>query len=311
MGEKVMGYSEGMSEVSFAGTQCRRLTNGVLELFIPLNVGPRIVCVQFVDGGSNILKTYPDQLESPDSSGFELYGGHRLWTSPEIPGFTDEPDGFPVSIDEIEGGLRVTGALSAAKVEKTIEVSLDGSQVHLRHVLTNRGSETIRIAPWALTVMEEGTLGLTPQAPFAPHSESLLPARPLVLWPYTAMDDPRVRWGRKMIRLQQDASHGPIKYGAWVESGLAGAWRDGVAFIKAFPASSPDLLLDYGCNFETFTREEMLEVESLGAAVDLAPGESVSHPETWAFFQTGAPPEDEHEGREWFDALASQVRPRF
>ena len=38
---------------------------------------------------------------------------------------------------------------------------------------------------------------------------------------------------------------------------------------------------DDGCNFETYTNHEMLEIESLGPLVTLAPGESSAHQERW------------------------------
>ena len=38
---------------------------------------------------------------------------------------------------------------------------------------------------------------------------------------------------------------------------------------------------DGGCNFETFTNQDMLEMESLGPIVTLEPGKSVEHTEVW------------------------------
>lgn len=301
-----------MQEVTFCGARCVRLANQTLEIFATLDVGPRIIAAQFAGSKNNILKTYPDQLSHPNPNEFELYGGHRLWSAPEVPGFTDEPDGRPLERAFMEGGtLVLEGALGASKLRKQIKVWIDKNQVHLQHTLTNEGDRPVECALWALTVMEAGGVGLTPQGPHVPHSECLEPERPIVLWPYTRMNDPRVRWGDRMIRLHQHPSGGPFKIGIWLKEGMAGYWRNGLLMLKAFPPGRPDQLLDYGCSFETFTREEMLEVESLAEKVVLEPGDSASHPETWALFEAEAPPFGEDEGREWLDRHALQMSPWF
>lgn len=301
-----------MQEVTYAGARCAKLANKQLELYASLDVGPRIIGLQLAGESNNILKTYPEQLANPNPDQFELYGGHRLWAAPEIAGFTDEPDGKPLDKAHMDGGaLVLEGALGVSKLRKQIRVWIDNNQVHLQHTLTNEGDEPVEVALWALSVMEAGGVGLTPQGPYVPHGETLDPERPLVMWPYTRMNDPRVRWGNRMIRLNQHPSGGPFKYGAWLKEGLAGYWRNNLLFLKAFPPGRVENLLDFGCSFETFTREEMLEVESLSEKVVLAPGESASHPETWAIFTADAPPFGEDEGRDWFDQHGLKMSPWF
>ncbi|MGL4554687.1 MAG: hypothetical protein ACRC33_26270, partial [Gemmataceae bacterium] len=39
---------------------------------------------------------------------------------------------------------------------------------------------------------------------------------------------------------------------------------------------------DRGCNVETFTDADMLEMETLSPLVTLAPGEAVTHAEAWS-----------------------------
>jgi hypothetical protein len=45
-----------------------------------------------------------------------------------------------------------------------------------------------------------------------------------------------------------------------------------------------------GCNFETFTNEAMLEVESLGPLAQLEPGQDTSHRESWYLLDGVAEP---------------------
>ncbi len=63
---------------------------------------------------------------------------------------------------------------------------------------------------------------------------------------------------------------------------------------------------DLGCNFETFTNEEMLEVEALGPLVDLGPGASTSHTEHWQLFSEVTRPPDGDD-----DAIADWIAPHL
>jgi hypothetical protein len=56
--------------------------------------------------------------------------------------------------------------------------------------------------------------------------------------------------------------------------------RADVLFLKRFdpaPGPHPDL----GCNAETFTNHEMLELETLSPLVSIAPGPAATHVERW------------------------------
>lgn len=297
-----------MSIEAFAGCEkCVVIESSELKVVVTLNCGPRIIGLIHKGNGVNLMKTYPDELANPTGDSFKLYGGHRLWASPEIPGYTDDADNEPVEYSAADGWHTFTSVSKGAQLGKSISLRVEGCNVHLNHKLTNLAPETVHIAPWCLTVLDEGGMGLTPQPEFKAHTEELLPARPLVLWAYTNMSDPRVQWGRRLIRLQQTAGMKPFKYGAFVEQGFAGFYLSGSLFIKRFAADPDEEYPDFGCNFETFTREEMIEVESVGHMAYLETGESVSQSETWGVFRSDAPPADEDQAREWFDGFAGRV----
>jgi hypothetical protein len=44
-----------------------------------------------------------------------------------------------------------------------------------------------------------------------------------------------------------------------------------------------------GCNFETFSKGDFIELESLSPVQRLGPGESVGHAETWYLFADTVP----------------------
>ena len=75
-------------------------------------------------------------------------------------------------------------------------------------------------------------------------------------------------------------------------------------FIKTFDYDEGATYPDFGCNFETFTNAQMLEVETLSPLRTLAPGESLSHSETWHLFGSIPEPESLKEA-----ALATWLEP--
>ena len=71
--------------------------------------------------------------------------------------------------------------------------------------------------------------------------------------------------------------------GTWGSS-LISASRDGALladFVKRFGYEEGKNYPDNGVNFETFTNEDMLEMESLGPMTRLPAGEVVEHTERW------------------------------
>lgn len=60
-----------------------KLSNGVVELVVTADVGPRILSYGFC-GGENQFHEVEQDLGKAGGSEFRLYGGHRLWVSPEV-----------------------------------------------------------------------------------------------------------------------------------------------------------------------------------------------------------------------------------
>ena len=102
----------------------------------------------------------------------------------------------------------------------------------------------------------------------------------MTLWSFTDMGDPRWHWGRRFITLRQ-ANAGPTKLGLAHRESWAAYHREKSLFLKAIEFRTGAVYPDFGCNFETFTNEEILEMESLGPLVTLAPGHATEHTEHW------------------------------
>jgi hypothetical protein len=271
--------------VPFAGWEmCLRLANSEIEIIATAQVGPRIIRLGFV-GGKNEFATYPEQCGLTGGDMWRSYGGHRLWHAPEVHPRTIVPDNHPISWWQ-DGDWLVLQAPTEAPtgIRKEIRVRLDADRNHLQalHKLTNFGLWTVAMAPWALSVMAPGGRLIAPQEPFQSHSSYLLPVRPLVLWGYTDMSDPRFQWGRRFIQMSQDpAATSPQKFGMRNTLGWAAYQNQDRVFLKRFPYDPCATYADLGCNAEFFTNKRMLELETLGPMVALEPGCSVTHREDW------------------------------
>src|SRR5262249_54294494 len=88
-------------------------------------------------------------------------------------------------------------------------------------------------------------------------------------------------------------SRGPTKLGLAHRQGWVGYLNDGTLFVKRIPYKEGTAYPDNGVNFETFTNEDMLEVESLGPLVKLEPGQSAEHVGQWDLIGKVEPINDE------------------
>ncbi|MCG3149618.1 MAG: hypothetical protein PCFJNLEI_03083 [Verrucomicrobiae bacterium] len=273
---------------------CCRIANGTVELIVTTDVGPRIIRYGFV-GGQNLLKEDPAQVGKSGGKAWRLYGGHRLWHSPEDATRTYFPDNFPVTVERHGNRTRFIAPVeTTCGIQKELEIKL-GARVEIVHRLRNTGLWPIELAPWALSVMAPGGTCIVPQPKRGTHPKDLLPQNVLVPWIYTDMSDPRWTWGRRYILLRQAANSTPQKLGALVPDGWAAYALNGQLFVKRFPCLAGARYPDNGCNFETFTNSNMLEVETLGPLTTLAPGQTIAHNETWQLFNNVPAPKNDRD----------------
>jgi hypothetical protein len=274
-----------MQEISYAGwPRCIRLANQNVELIATTDVGPRIIRFGFV-GGPNLLKEFPEAGKTGGDA-WRSYGGHRLWHAPEVMPRTYAPDNGPIGHQWDGATLKLIQPVEAATgIQKQIEVTLDAqnNSATVRHQLANKTPWPVELAPWAVTVMQGPGRAILPQEP---PSNALLPVRPVALWGYTNMADPRWKWGAKFIQLACDpAATTPQKIAAGNKHGWAAYHRDGQVFLKRFAFDPAATYPDFGCNLEFYTNGDMLEVETLGPLSKLAPAATVEHIERWYLFK--------------------------
>lgn len=278
-----------MNKIEYGGwPNCIQLSNGTISLIATTDVGPRIIWFGPARG-ENLFKEYEDMVGQTGGDEWRIFGGHRLWHAPENMPRTYAPDNAPIEYEWDGETLHLSQPVEAStgiKKDMFITMSRDKNSVRVLHRLTNMNQWEITLAPWGLSVMREGGVGIFPQEEHRPHSEYLLPARPVVLWHYTDMSDPRWTWGEKFIQLRQDINaDGPQKFGFLNKQGWMAYALNGNVFIKTCPHEEGAEYVDFGCNTESYTGSDMLELETVGPLTPLAPnGGSVEHVENWYVF---------------------------
>jgi len=262
---------------------CRRITNGVVEMIVTTDVGPRVMRYGFV-GGPNLLKEIPEELGKSGEKEFKLRGGHRLWVAPENLKTSWAVDNGPVTATMQADTLTLAQPLDSAGIEKRISIRMsDSGGVELTNRAKNTTGFAIEMAPWTLTMMAQGGTAITGFPPRGKHPEVLLPTNPLVMWAYTNLADPRWTITRKYLTLRQDPKMpDPQKIGLFNPDTWAAYLLGDNLFVKRMKAEPGKAYPDFGCSFETFTNADFLELETLGPLAGLAPGATAELTERWS-----------------------------
>jgi len=281
-----------VEKISFLGLpNCYRISNGTAELVVATDIGPRLLKYSLA-GGQNVLGEYAGRATATVFGGWKPWGGHRLWAAPERMPETYAPDNSPVdfaAIDELS--VRLAQATDRAGIQKEMTVRLDARTGHanVHHRITNRSGSTLELAPWAITIVRSGE-AIVPLEPWRSHDEALLPSQPVVRWEFTDFTDPRLKFGRKYIRVQTDRyASAPQKLGLLNKRGWCAHFNAGTLFVKRFPYVEGAAYPDHGCNNEVYVEGDLLELESLGPLQQLRPNETAEHVEQWDLM-TGVDP---------------------
>ncbi len=263
--------------------ECVELVSGQFRIAVTTQVGPRVIGGYIGDSG-NIFRVLPiEPLPDKEDYGFRLYGGHRLWQSPEVFPRTYGPDNAKVIVTETETGVEfLSQPEEYAGIEKCVVIEpLGGETFRLTHTITNRTAWAIELAPWALSVMAPGGVAVIPQhrseeaCPYTPH-------RSLVYWAYSDPNDPRLVYGKDYLLLKQDSSAAePCKVGFNAARGWIAYVNQGVALVKSCEYDPEAEYPDNGCNVESYTCADFLEIETLAPLHILEPGETAEHVEIW------------------------------
>jgi hypothetical protein len=265
-----------------------RVSNGTIELVITSDIGPRVMFFGF-PGGQNLFKEFPEGLGKSGEKDWQPRGGHRIWIAPEDRLLTYAPDNTPVKIVVKSGVLEATQPvepLTGLEKQIVVRMTAEGNSVEVLHRIRNAGKKAMDLAPWALTMMAAGGMGITGFPPRGTHPEALAPTNPLVMWAFTDLSDKRWIFTTKYLMLRQDPNaRTPQKLGHFNPNTWGAYLLGSDLFVKRYTADPQRTYPDFGCSYETFTNADMLELETLGAMTKLAPGAAVDHTERWTLHQ--------------------------
>ncbi len=275
--------------------KCIRISNGREELYVTIDFGPQIMRYGFV-GKPNMFFEDINDLQNKDlpkegafkNDKWHIFGGHRLWMSPESYPQTYYPAGDPVEYELIENGCIVRqGVQEYTNMQTEMKIEMSDNGVKVEHKITNKNAWPVKLAPWAISVMAQGGTEVVPQ----PDKDTgLLGNRLLALWPYTKLTDERVTWGDKYIVLTQNTNvNRSFKFGINGEKGFAAYLYEGMMFVKKHIHIDGAEYPDGGMSYETYTDAKILEMESIAPLTEIKPDGYTLHTETWQLYDKITP----------------------
>lgn len=269
-----------MSEVNYKNYgMCAKFQKNGIVMLVTLDVGPRVIYY-----GTEEHNFFNEDIDRNVSNGGEyfdkefkagekwfLYGGHRVWKSPEDME-TYVPDNSAVDAEYDENGGRFTSHC-AKNFDYTLKVALeeDGT-ASIENIITNKSCENRELAVWALTVVEKGG---TLIVPLNDAKDSLNPFQNIVHWPYNDLRDERLFFGKKYLALKQTDKKEAVKIGLFAEKATAYYASQNGTLKLSYPRKN-GVFGDFWCNFESYTNSHILEIEALSEKQTLLKGQGAS-----------------------------------
>jgi hypothetical protein len=255
---------------------------------IATEIGPRILYVAGKDKPDfNFFGVLPEVGDETPRGFWRIYGGHRLWISPEDMLRTYSMDDKPIKIEESKNdSILIWGNPEKENsVQKQIEIKpYLRNGIEVIHRIKNIGKRPISLACWGLSVMRQKGFAVIP---FNAGQKGLLPDRRLSIWPYTKFSDERLTLRDEYIFVQQKPSaKQPIKIGTIAHPSWLAYCIAGKAFVLSFSREEGEYP-DFGCNVEVYTNADFLELETLSPLKTIKSSEYVQHTEIWNIYDVG------------------------
>lgn len=260
--------------------KCVQFEENGMIVMVTIDVGPRII--YFGDKQNNILKEDLERKVQVYNDAYKdnwyLYGGHRLWKSPENI-CTYVADNKPVSYRLNEHGGTFISNIDP-KFDYILDIGIKKNKVYIENTIVSKSKNIESIAAWALTVMDIGgelTVNLNKKM------DDLNPQQNLVIWPYTDIYDERIKISKEKLIVQQKSGLEPLKLGLFLNTPEAEYSLKGMKFKCKFKEEkSTEKYGDFMSNMEIYTSGDILEIEGLSSMRDLKCGESVTLYEEWS-----------------------------
>lgn len=267
--------------------ECISFISKDIKLLVTIELGPRIIF--YGKNGINIM--FEDLKDTTNKGGeffdtnlkgegiWHLYGGHRLWKSPEYMD-TYYPDNKIVDVKVVANNraIFISKEETTTKLQKSLDIAMnDDGSIVLKQYIANKGNDSIEISAWGLTVLDNGAKAIIPLSQI---DTGFLPNRNIVYWPYTDINDERITISNKEVVVEQKNIVQPIKVGLFVQDEIK-TYIKGMVFSIHLDKKS-GTYPDFSCNCECYTNNYIFEIETLSPLTTLAPNDSIEHIEYWS-----------------------------
>jgi len=275
--------------------KCKIISNGLFEMYVLNEMGPRIIKVNLT-GRENLLFNDVDRAVGEDVSSvfgegkiWRIYGGHRLWVSPEDMPHTYYPDDEPVRV-EINGDTVIftPPPQKINDLQHSIEIKMCENKpcAKVTHKVKNIGEKDVTGAIWALSVMAPGGTVICPQPD---EDTGLLGNRNIVFWPYARLTDERFNLFDRYITVKQKNIKENFKFGINNTKGWLAYQNHGQILKKSYEVNHAEWEYpDFGVSTEVFTNNLFVEAETLSKLHTLRHGEHMTHTEIWELIDVSA-----------------------
>jgi len=268
--------------------KCLAISNDTMEIYVTIDIGPRIIKCNLL-GKENLMFEDIERKKFNDVSSvfgegktWQIYGGHRMWLSPE-----KFPETYYPDCEKVVYSVHATGATFTAPVQAvtglqfSMNISMDETKPQFKatQCVKNTNDEPVKGAMWSLSVMTQNGAVIVPQPK---EDTGLLANRMIAVWPYADMMDHRIFWGTDYIALRQDPTTDKcFKYGINNTAGKIAYVNDGQALVKSYSVNPQGEYPDFGCSCEVYACDVFTEAETLSEIQTIKKGESITHTETW------------------------------
>jgi hypothetical protein len=252
------------------------------ELVVVTGIGPRIMSFT-PEGGTNLFYVN-DEETVPSSIGNDswlLYGGTRLWLSPEAE-TSYLPDNRPceVRIDDKKVSV-ISPVDQKTKLRKIVEVEARSNSFTVTYTVSNEGTHLFTAGIWALSCIKPlggGTIYLPWGEPGTWNIKEIKYWRSW-LGNKTNVGSEQWKPTNEFFIIKPSGEVGKVGFANRWEFALYTAGE--LSFIKQANYIPTANYPDGGCSFEVYTCDKFYEIETLSPVFDMKPGRSYSHSEQW------------------------------
>lgn len=281
-----------IKKVEFSGIpNCYELSIGKQKLVVTTDFGPRVLYLSIGDSGNILFFDKDKKLKYKD---WYVYGGHRLWTSPETAA-TYDPDNDPCQVEEKGGKLSVSHFDKKLEFSRTMIFSEQNDRFCVEHVITNKSEVLFPGAIWALTCVLPQGITFFPWG--TPDEWKVKKAVYWQKWMTHGSNLASKQWiqGPDLFMIKPTGEEGKVGTAGW--EGFIGVTAKGYTFIKKFDRLPTNDYPDDNCAIQCYTCDKFIELETLSPNTVFRPNVPVRHKEEWILSAKEVNPENGAEVR--------------